>query len=116
MNSEANPEEMEKRKQWFDSYIHQLENHSVVAPRQQGISYHCPCCGYRTLQERGGYDICPVCFWEDDGQDNEGAEIVRGGPNGALSLIQARANFQEFGACDKQFMKNVRQPLPEGME
>jgi hypothetical protein len=26
----------------------------------------CPCCGYYTLDGRGGYDICPVCFWEDD--------------------------------------------------
>ena len=24
------------------------------------------CCGYRTLDERGAFDICPVCFWEDD--------------------------------------------------
>ena len=26
----------------------------------------CLCCGYRALDERGGFDICPVCFWEDD--------------------------------------------------
>ena len=25
----------------------------------------CPCCGYRTLPARGGYDLCPVCSWED---------------------------------------------------
>ena len=23
----------------------------------------CPCCGYRSLQERGAYEICRVCFW-----------------------------------------------------
>ncbi|HEI2325144.1 TPA: hypothetical protein SI485_004590, partial [Escherichia coli] len=28
--------------------------------------YKCPCCGYLTLPERGQYDICPVCQWEDD--------------------------------------------------
>ena len=28
--------------------------------------YKCLCCGYRTLDTRGEYDICPVCFWEDD--------------------------------------------------
>jgi hypothetical protein len=27
----------------------------------------------------------PVCFWEDDGQDDHDADLVRGGPNGALS-------------------------------
>ncbi|WP_404460578.1 CPCC family cysteine-rich protein [Sutcliffiella horikoshii] len=30
--------------------------------------YHCPCCGYRTLEEKppGTYEICEICFWEDD--------------------------------------------------
>lgn len=30
--------------------------------------YTCPCCGYKTLEEevRGSYEICPICFWEDD--------------------------------------------------
>ncbi len=26
----------------------------------------CPCCGSYTLSEVGAYEICPVCFWEDD--------------------------------------------------
>ncbi|WHO76586.1 MULTISPECIES: CPCC family cysteine-rich protein [Rhizobium] len=42
----------------------------------------------------------PVCFWEDDGQDDHDAELVRGGPNGPLSLVQARLNFAESGACN----------------
>lgn len=29
----------------------------------------CPCCGYRTIKERGFYEICPVCYWEDNGVD-----------------------------------------------
>jgi hypothetical protein len=29
--------------------------------------YTCQCCGYKTLDEIGGYDICPYCNWEDDG-------------------------------------------------
>ena len=30
--------------------------------------YKCPCCGYFTFEDKpnGNYDICPVCFWEDD--------------------------------------------------
>ena len=27
----------------------------------------CPCCNYRTLASRGGYDICGLCNWEDNG-------------------------------------------------
>jgi len=60
----------------------------------------CPCCRHRTLRERGAFEICPVCSWEDDGQDESDAGVVRGGPNGGLSLTQAQANFRTFGASD----------------
>jgi len=77
--------------------------------------YLCPCCGYRTISERGMYDICPVCFWEDDGQDEPDADVVRGGPHGSLSLTQARMNYRTFGACDERSVSNVRLPRPEEM-
>ncbi|MFD5717252.1 CPCC family cysteine-rich protein [Streptomyces sp. NPDC127036] len=38
------------------------------------------------MAERAAYEICPVCFWEDDGQDEHDASEVRGGPNRGLSL------------------------------
>jgi hypothetical protein len=47
------------------------------------------------LSERGGYEICSLCNWEDDGQDDPHAEEVWGGPNGSYSLVQARANFRQ---------------------
>jgi hypothetical protein len=31
----------------------------------------CPCCGYLTLTEKAGDEICQICFWHDDGQDVE---------------------------------------------
>jgi hypothetical protein len=62
------------------------------------------------LGERGGFEICPVCFWEDDGQDDHDADQARGGPNGNLSLAQARLNFKNFGAYDPKFLPNVRAP------
>ena len=49
-----------------------------------------------TLAERGGFEICPVCFWEDDGQDDPDADLVMGGPNGRLSRTQARHNFAAY--------------------
>jgi hypothetical protein len=75
--------------------------------------YRCPCCCCRTLTERAGFEICPVCYWEDDGQDCHDADEVRGGPNGSLSLTQARENFRRIGATDARFVSNVRRPLPE---
>lgn len=115
MNSELSQEEIERGKQWFDWYVHSLENHSVIKPAQPGIVYGCPCCNYKTLDQRGGVDICPVCFWEDDGQDDEDADVVRGGPNGLLSLTQARANYRAFGACETRVMEYVRKPLAAEM-
>lgn len=70
----------------------------------------CPCCRHRTLDELGGYDICPVCFWEDDGQGDENADEVWGGPNGPLSLTAARANYAAFGAYDPEYQSNVGPP------
>jgi hypothetical protein len=72
--------------------------------------YACPCCGYLTLSQRGGYLICKVCFWEDDGQDDHDADQVRGGPNGALSLSAARLNFRRIGAVEEQALTFVRPP------
>jgi hypothetical protein len=79
---------------------------NITKPRtSDGSLYACPCCGEQTLSERGGYDICSVCGWEDDGQDDHDADEVRGGPNYELSLSQARQNFREFGACRQHARK-----------
>lgn len=79
----------------------------------EGSMYRCPCCTSHTLDERRGYEICPVCFWEDDGQDNEDADTVRAGPNKGLSLAQARRNYQEFGACHRDFVGDARSPTAD---
>ena len=84
----------------------------MTHPADEG-PYACPCCAFVTLPMRGGYDICPVCFWEDDGQDEHDAGRVRGGPNGALSLAQARRNYAVFGATEQRLLPHVRSPLPE---
>jgi len=82
-------------------------------PATDGSLYRCPCCASRTLRERGGFEMCPVCWWEDDGQDDHDADMVRGGPNGELSLTQARQNFQRLGASESRFAASVRKRRPE---
>jgi hypothetical protein len=49
----------------------------------------CACCENPTLTERGGYEICGVCGWEDDPTQSEYPNMA-GGAN-KLSLNQARA-------------------------
>ena len=63
----------------------------------------CPCCEFRTLSERGGYEICPVCFWEDDGsQDPDRVS----GPN-HMTLREGRENFARLGAVSEKSVGNV---------
>lgn len=59
--------------------------------------FACPCCRYMALNERGVYDICPVCFWEDDG-GNDPNQVSS--PN-HITLRTGQANFERFGACDE---------------
>src|SRR6267143_2433569 len=80
---------------------------NISEPKQPHKAYRCPCCHFKTLHERGGFFICPVCFWEDDGQDDHDADEVRGGPNGSLSLTQARANFLKYKNCEDAPSKHV---------
>ncbi|MEV0581470.1 CPCC family cysteine-rich protein [Nonomuraea sp. NPDC050310] len=74
--------------------------------------YPCPCCGLLTLDEQGMHEICPVCFWEDDGQGDHDADEIRGGPNRGLSLTRGRRNLAAFGASHKRDVGKTRDPLP----
>ena len=72
----------------------------------------CPCCGCVTLQNRGYYEICHVCFWEDEPVASEYPDEVFGA-NGDLSLNQARQNYQRFGACEQGALPYVNKPIAE---
>ncbi len=69
-----------RRRELFDNFIETVTINLFT----------CPSCGFPTLKERGTYEICPLCNWEDDYQDNEQADEVRGGPNYKLSLTESR--------------------------
>lgn len=77
--------------------------------KQAGIA-RCPCCGYKTMPAAASFEICPVCFWQDDGQGGDEADQVWGGPNCELSLSEAQRNFKELGASHPRHVKNVRPP------
>ncbi|MEQ8477834.1 CPCC family cysteine-rich protein [Fulvivirga sp.] len=52
----------------------------------------CPGCGYPSIDERGNYEICAICNWEDDGQDDKHENENWGGPN-KISLTKNRVNI-----------------------
>ncbi|MED4285135.1 CPCC family cysteine-rich protein [Priestia megaterium] len=74
------------------------------------LKYTCPCCGYNTLEEEppDTFDICEICFWEDDGVQFDDPDY-EGGAN-VISLKEAQKNFAKYGACDKGSVKFVRKP------
>jgi len=83
--------------------------------KNQYGKYQCPCCGYYTFNEpvNNHFDICPVCFWEDDGVQLANPDY-EGGAN-YVSLTQARKNFKEYGAVEKHFISSVRLPSNDEM-
>ncbi len=54
----------------------------------------------------GSYDICPICFWEDDNVQLRWPDYA-GGAN-ALSLIESQRNYGQVGATEKRFTGIVR--------
>jgi hypothetical protein len=69
--------------------------------------YTCPVCGYLVFSEpAGSYDICPICFWEDDLVQLAFPDMA-GGAN-KVFLIEAQNNFIKFGASEQRFKGNVR--------
>ena len=100
----------------------------------------CLCCGYRTIDERGAFDICPVCFWEDEvyilfdkmdqtgeidsiynhnncDDDYSGEDIldVISSANHVMTLRQGRANYKNIGACCQEMVQYCRPPKDSEM-
>jgi len=72
----------------------------------------CPCCGHRTLPSGpSDYELCPVCFWEDD-PDQRRRPWSSLGANG-INLAEAQKNYIACGAVHPDFLRNVRAPRPE---
>lgn len=70
-----------------------------------------PCCGRLVFtQPPGSYDICPVCFWEDDLLQLRFPSMA--GAANDVSLIKGQKNYMEFGACKLRLKPHVR-PLSE---
>ena len=70
----------------------------------------CIICGHLTLTTRTDWEICPVCYWEDD--------VPYGGvdkhsPANAMSIQHAQDNYRRHHACDVKYIGSVRDPLDD---
>lgn len=71
--------------------------------------FPCPCCGRLVFSEGpGSYEICPVCFWEDDPVQLRWPDS--GGGANRPSLIDSQQNYADLGAMEERFVGNVRVP------
>lgn len=71
----------------------------------------CVCCGFYTMNEKDSeYDICPVCFWEDDNYQTKNP--TQTGAN-KVCLIEGRENYRKFGACEVNMISRTRAPRIE---
>ncbi|PGR86661.1 CPCC family cysteine-rich protein [Bacillus pseudomycoides] len=71
------------------------------------MKYTCPCCGYKTLEEEppGTFDICSICFWEDDNVQFDDPDYEGG------------ANEESLRQYQKAFlMRNVNRKLTDNNE
>jgi Cysteine-rich CPCC len=69
--------------------------------------YPCPCCGHVVFGEPpGSYDICPICFWEDDNLQLRWPSWA-GGAN-RPSLIESQRTYRQEGAMEFRFTGMVR--------
>jgi len=78
--------------------------------------YKCPCCGYFTLDEKpdNTFQICDVCFWEDDGVQLHDPDFA-GGAN-TMSLNQAKENYKKIGAVSERCKQYVRNPFENELD
>ena len=82
----------------------------MVESNKPDAEYPCPCCGFLVFQdEPGSYDICPICFWEDDLSQLRFPKTT--GAN-HVSLIEGQANYARAGVCELRFKDRVRAPDP----
>jgi Cysteine-rich CPCC len=69
----------------------------------------CPICGYLTIENRCDWDICPVCFWEDDVLV-VGDKDASSSANGGMFISTAQANYMLYGYSDPKHQAHVRPP------
>lgn len=63
----------------------------------------CPVCGKYEFEERGSFDICEECGWEDDLVQEENPD-EEGGAN-QMSLNQYKAEYEAKGR--PEWVKNL---------
>ena len=87
----------------------------LIKKKDKPKKYNCPCCGYFTFEKKERtYDICPVCFWEDDPVQFANPTMENGANH--VSLAAARINYKHYSACATDMKKYVRGPKKDELQ
>lgn len=73
----------------------------------------CECCKFYTLDCDSNFDICPVCYWQDDLLQTEKPHYKWWANE--LSLEEWRLNFIKHWVSDLRDKNNVRNPYKNEM-
>ena len=79
------------KNEYIEKQILTLTGTTVTVVGEPQLLWTCQCCRYRTLSERREYSVCPVCLWEDDGNDDNSLQKFSV-PNN-MTLFEARIAF-----------------------
>lgn len=89
--------------EFLSDFIETLTGNKVCVTGDVEDLYICPCCGFKTLTEEynenigTGYDICPLCGWEDDGTtDINSVRSINGG-----SIAEYRKKLSQKSISNK---------------
>ena len=73
------------------------------------MEYTCPCCGYKTFTGKpGSYEICPICFWEDDLSQ---LRFVKETGANKINLVDAQKNYEKYGVSKLTRLNEVRKDM-----
>ena len=71
--------------------------------------FACPICGHLTIDARYDWDICPICFWEDDTLV-DGDKDATSSANGGMLVSEAQTNYILYGYSHPKHKGHVRPP------
>jgi hypothetical protein len=71
--------------------------------------FPCPGCGFLVFVEPSSYEICPVCFWDDN--PVQLTESLTGWFANHVSLLEGQKHFRALGYCEERLKQFVRPPF-----
>jgi hypothetical protein len=58
------------RNEWIERKMREFGEPSIIEGANENLQ-PCPCCQYKTIRERFTWEICRVCYWQDDTYEEE---------------------------------------------